>query len=70
MLKNKRGLASRRSRGQSTLEYLVLVTAVVAALLVFLPGAFQKAFNETLKSGTNGMETIANRLTTARPLSP
>ncbi len=70
MAKNKRGLASQRSRGQSTLEYLVLVTAVVAAVLAFLPATFQTALNATLNQATNGMTNMAGRLSTARPLSP
>ena len=60
MLKNK--------RGQSTLEYIILVTAVVAVLLVFLgpAGIFRAAFSNTLSTGTNGMENMAGRLSTSR----
>ena len=80
MRKTKRGIASRRSRGparqggrsrgQSTLEYLVLVSAVVAAVLVFLPVTFQNAINTTLNQATNSMLNMAERLSTSRPLSP
>ena len=64
MLKNK--------RGQSTLEYIILVTAVVAVLLVFLgpTGVFKGAFGNTLSTGTNGMTDMANRLSTSRVLAP
>ena len=60
----------KKKKGQSTVEYIILVAAIIAALIIFLPGAFQTAFNATLTSGTNGMERMANRLSSSRPLSP
>ena len=59
-------LNKRRQKGQSTIEYIILVAAVIAALLVFLPNAFTNAFTNTLEQGTNGMEDMANRLSTSR----
>ena len=59
----------KKKKGQSTLEYIILVTGVIAILIVFLnptSGIFNLAFNSTLQSGTNGMETMANRLSTSR----
>lgn len=55
MLKNK--------KGQSTLEYIILVTAVVAVLLVFLgpTGIFRSTYNSTLQSVTGEMTAMANR---------
>ena len=70
--KQKKNVSKRKS-GQSTLEYIILVTGVIAILIVFLnptTGVFNVAFNRTLQSGTNGMEDMANRLQTSRPLSP
>lgn len=54
----------RKKKGQSTLEYIILVTGVIVVLIVFLKpdGPFNKAFNETLASGTNGMTNLATRL--------
>lgn len=62
----------KKEKGQSTVEYIILVAAVIAALIIFLAngGPFSKAFNTTMGSGTNGMEDMANRLSTSRPLSP
>ena len=60
----------KKSKGQSTVEYLILVAAVIAALLFFLKpgGLFQKAYNSTLITGTNGMEDMAGRLRSSRPM--
>jgi uncharacterized protein (UPF0333 family) len=60
MVKNK-----KKKKGQSTLEYIILVTGVIAVLIVFLnpkSGVFTTAFNSTLSSGTNGMVNMAGRL--------
>ncbi len=71
----KRNIANnpkKKKKGQSTIEYIILVAAVLAALLVFLGpgGIFRTAFNNTLGTGTNGMEDMANRLQSSRPTSP
>jgi uncharacterized protein (UPF0333 family) len=62
----------RRKKGQSTLEYIILVTGVIAILIVFLgpSGIFNTAFCETLSTGTIGMTDMANRLATSRPTAP
>jgi uncharacterized protein (UPF0333 family) len=60
----------KKKKGQSTLEYIILVTGVIAVLLIFLNpthGVFNKAFNSTLTQGSNGMEEMANRLRYSRP---
>ncbi len=60
MLKNK--------RGQSTLEYIILVTAVVAVLLVFLgpSGIFRSTYNSTLNTVTDGMNNMSLRMVNSR----
>ena len=60
MLKNK--------RGQSTLEYIILVTAVVAVLLVFLgpTGIFRSSYNTTLNTVTAGMTNMSLRMVNSR----
>jgi uncharacterized protein (UPF0333 family) len=60
----------KKKKGQSTVEYIILVAAIIAALIIFLPGTFKNAFNAALSSGTNGMENMADRLAISRPLSP
>jgi len=60
----------KKKKGQSTVEYIILVAAIIAALIIFLPGTFQTAFNAAMTSGTNGMENMADRLAGSRPLAP
>ncbi|HSV42973.1 MAG TPA: class III signal peptide-containing protein [Candidatus Bathyarchaeia archaeon] len=59
----------KKKKGQSTLEYIILVTGVIAVLLLFLNpngGLFRASYNATLAAGTNGMEDMANRLRNSR----
>ena len=60
----------RKKRGQSTVEYIILVAAIIGALIIFLPGTFKDAYNATLRSGTNGMQNMADRLRASRPVAP
>ena len=71
MLKrNMQAQPQRKKKGQSTVEYIILVAAIIGALIIFLPGIFTTAYNATLSSGTNGMENMADRLAGSRPLAP
>ena len=52
-------------RGQSTLEYVLLVTAVIVVIiwLVVSPTSpFRSTLNNTLNSSIGGMGTMAERL--------
>jgi hypothetical protein len=62
----------RKKKGQSTLEYIILVTGVIVVLIFFLRqgGPFATAFNTTLGSGTNGMTGMADRLGGSRGTQP
>lgn len=63
-------MKNRKKKGQSTLEYIILITGVIAILIIFLNpnnGVFNRAFNTTLQEGTNGMTDMANRLSGSRP---
>ncbi len=62
--------AAHKRKGQSTVEYIILVAAVIAVILFFAgspTSPFRRAFNSTLISGTNGMENMAGRLSGSRP---
>ena len=58
----------RKNKGQSTVEYIILVAAILAALIVFLSpaGPFKTAFDNALATGTDGMENMAGRLQASR----
>lgn len=60
----------KKRKGQSTVEYIILVAAIIGALIIFLPTTFQTAYNAALQSGTNGMVNMADRLSASRPLAP
>lgn len=61
MLKRNK-INARKKKGQSTVEYIILVAAVLAAILVFVGGPFRTAVENTLQTGTNGMVDQAGRL--------
>ena len=60
----------RSKLGQSTVEYLILVAGVIAILIVFVGNnssiGFRAALNRTYNSATQGMEGMANRLSSSR----
>ncbi len=60
---------TKKKKGQSTVEYIILVTAVLAVILIFLGpnGVFRQKYNETLSTGTDGMVNMADRLKNSRP---
>lgn len=62
--------AKNRKKGQSTLEYIILVTGVIAILLIFLnptTGVFNNRFNATLGDATGSMQNMARRLNASYP---
>ena len=66
-------LRLKKKLAQSTVEYILLFTAVVGILIAFLispSSPFYNKVNRTLNDGTDGMADMANRLRGSRPLSP
>ena len=57
----------KKRKGQSTVEYIILVAAIIGALIIFLPGTFINSYEAALNSGTSGMENMADRLSDSRP---
>ena len=51
-----------KKKGQSTIEYLILVAVVVAVFIAFLNGVFREQYNQALAQGSNGLLTQAGRL--------
>ena len=54
----------RKKKGQSTLEYIIMVTGVIVVLIFFLgkTGPFATAYNAMMVQGTGGMQNIATKL--------
>jgi hypothetical protein len=55
-------------QGQSTIEYILMVSGVIAAVIVLTTGStsvFQKKLTNTVTTTLNGMEQQAQKLTTA-----
>ena len=56
----------RNTKGQNTLEYMVMVTAVIVAVIyAFINpnGPFRKHYLQTLKIGTDGLLNLGCHLT-------
>lgn len=50
-------------KGQNTIEYVIVVAVVIAAILAFLgpSGPFRSALNTTLNTATGTMEMMSSR---------
>ena len=57
-------LERRESSGQSTVEYLILVAAIIVATLVFLSrnGIFQQVFNKVYEVNINHMLNLGEEI--------
>lgn len=57
-------IGTRNREGQSTLEYILIVAAVMLAVLIFLSrnGVFQSALNATYDTNINSMVNMAERI--------
>jgi hypothetical protein len=56
---------NRKRKGQSTLEYIILVTAVIVVIISFLvspQSVFKTQLNTTLNATTDMMATMSSRL--------
>ena len=58
----------RKKKGQSTLEYIILLAALISGLIIFLAGSnspFMRSVNSTYGQVLNGMEGQANSIVTS-----
>lgn len=65
MLIKLRDKRIRDNRGQSTVEYIVLATAVIAVIILFAMnpnGGLQSHLGNTLNTAANGIEAKGNAL--------
>ncbi|HBO98042.1 MAG TPA: hypothetical protein DE315_02820 [Candidatus Omnitrophica bacterium] len=55
---------TRNSKGQSTIEYILVVAAVIAAMLIFAGsnGIFQNTLNAIYDTDINSMVNMAERI--------
>jgi uncharacterized protein (UPF0333 family) len=55
----------KKKRGQSTLEYVILITAIIAVAIVFLApnGRMRTTVGNSYEDLADGMNTMTNRLT-------
>ena len=69
-MKKKKGPLIGLRAGQSTVEYIVLVTAVLGAVILFLNGPtspFRDKLTKSMTTMTSHMETMANRIQNSTP---
>ncbi|HNX80706.1 MAG TPA: hypothetical protein PKL77_00975 [Candidatus Omnitrophota bacterium] len=52
----------RTCKGQSTLEYVIILTAVIAVILVFAGTVFKKNVQNSAEHVSGQMETQVNRI--------
>ncbi len=70
VVKSPQGRSRGRKKGQSTIEYIVLVAAVIAAILIFVgSGAFNQGYNSAITGVSNQMNVIGSRLSNSYTLS-
>ncbi|MFZ5800493.1 MAG: hypothetical protein ACOY3D_03825 [Candidatus Omnitrophota bacterium] len=53
----------RSRKAQSTLEYVIVLAAVIAAIIVFATGTFSTRLENGLNSVANSMENVIERIT-------
>ena len=62
MMQFKKGQTLRRGSGQSTVEYILVVAAVIAVIIAVTTGSFHTKLTNTIDTATSGMEDMAGRL--------
>jgi uncharacterized protein (UPF0333 family) len=64
----------KNKRGQSTVEYVLLMTAVVAVIILFVAnqgkGGFQGQLNSTLNDATQEMGTMSGKFSASHASQP
>ena len=57
----------KKKKGQSTVEYIILVTAVIAVIIVFVnsnSSLFRRSLNDSYDAATGAMTNMGQRLDT------
>lgn len=62
-------MKQRNRRGQSTLEYIILITAIIAVAIIFLRpqsgGALYDTVNHSYSEVSGGINTLTTNLTSS-----
>ncbi|MDP2940614.1 MAG: hypothetical protein Q8O13_11195 [Candidatus Omnitrophota bacterium] len=53
----------RAEKGQSTLEYIVIVAVIIGAVIIFATSTLKPKVGESLNHVANQMEVVVNRIT-------
>ena len=59
-----RGRAARRSRGQSTLEYILVLAAILFAIIAVVGTQIKPATEQTMNEAGNAVKNAANKFVT------
>ena len=73
MFINRKYRVVKSNTGQSTVEYIILVTAVIAVIIFFVlspASPFRSKLGNTLETGTNGMLNKAQTLEASHSTAP
>ena len=62
-------MSIKKTKGQSTVEYIILITAVIVVILLFRT-TFESRMNQTLGNSTTAMNVMSKRLNSAFAPSP
>jgi Flp pilus assembly pilin Flp len=52
----------RNKKGQSTLEYVIVLAAIIAAIIVFATGTFKNRLSNSLDDVSNQMQNVIGRI--------
>jgi Flp pilus assembly pilin Flp len=52
----------RSEKGQSTLEYVIVLAAIIAAIIVFATGTFRTRLSDSLNNVSNQMSNVIGRI--------
>jgi len=53
---------TRSKKAQSTLEYIIVLAAIIAAIIIFATGTFSTKYTNALSNVTDRMANVLNRI--------
>jgi len=52
----------KRTKGQSTLEYIIVLAVIIAAIILFAATTFKSRYGNALEGVTNQMVNVVGRI--------